>query len=469
MSEPTLAEQLSAFARDQRCDTLPDDVRKAVRDRVLDTVGLCLASTGVPAAAAVLDYARHLGGRPEATAIGCMELLPAANAALVNGVLAHGLDFDDTHLPSILHPSASVVPAALATAEAQGASGEDLVAAVAVGLEACVRLGMAGYDKTTNNSVYFEHGQHATSICGAIGSAIASAKLLGADDGQVLSAIGVSASMASGIIEANRTGGTVKQVHCGWAAHAGVTAANLAMRGVTGPPTVLEGRFGFFEAFLRDRIDLAAVTTGLGSSWGMLDINVKPYPANYFTHTGIDAAIAVRARGVKPHDIAAVRLGVARPTVRTIGDPIESKRRPATGYQGRFSGPYAIAAALFGGSGLGLGLDDFTDELVHDPQRQALMDRIEVFADTRCDQGYPYDLPASLEVTLTDGSVLAEWVPFNRGGPRRPLGPDDLIAKFRSTASMSLPEEKVDELLRVVVSLDSVGDVKVIGRLIGSR
>jgi 2-methylcitrate dehydratase PrpD len=463
MTERTLAQQLASFALAQEFDALPDDVASAVRDRVLDTLGLCLASTDVPAAVAVLDYAEHVGGRAEATVIGHPRQLPSANAALVNGVLAHGLDFDDTHLPSILHPSASVVPAALAVGEAVSASGRDLLAAVAVGLEACVRLGMAGYDRSANNSVYFEHGQHATSICGAIGSAITAAKLLGADEEEVLAAIGIAASMASGIIEANRTGGTVKQVHCGWAAHAGVTAAELAIRGVTGPPTVLEGRFGFFEAFLRDRVDLSAVSDGLGTTWELLDINVKPYPANYFTHTGIDAAIAVRGRGVRPEDIVSIRLGVAAPTVRTIGEPIEGKRRPQTGYQGRFSGPYTLAAALLGGSGLGLGLDDFTDELVGNPAHQSLMDRVEVFADPRCDDGYPRDLPASLEVTLTDGTVLHEWVPFNRGGPRRPLGPDDLSAKFRETAGRALSGEQVDDLLEMLNKLDAVADVREVG------
>src|SRR5690606_22533141 len=157
-----------------------------------------------------------------------------------NGTLAHSLDYDDTHLPSVLHPSAAVVPAALAAAERSGSGGRELVASVADGLEVRDRIGNGSYDRSDRDSLYFARGQHATSICGALGAAAAAALVRGLDEDEVASAIGVAASMASGIIEANRTGGTVKRIHCGWAAHAGVSAAELVARGLTGPPSVFE-------------------------------------------------------------------------------------------------------------------------------------------------------------------------------------------------------------------------------------
>ena len=270
--------------------------------------------------------------------------MTAAQAAFANGVLAHSLDYDDTHLPSVLHPSASVVPAALAAAEHAGASGEQVVRAVAVGLEVAVRLGMAGYDEQLGNSVFFEHGQHATSITGAMGSAVAASLLYGADEKGVVDALGLTASMASGVIEANRTGGTVKRLHCGLAAQAGVTAAQLVRRGFTGPPTVLEGRFGFFEAWLHGQFFPDAVTDGLGDDWSVPGIFFKPYPANHFTHTSIDAGRAFRERGVRPEDVASITIGAPTAVIRTIGQPIEVKRAPETGYQAQFSGPYAVTA-----------------------------------------------------------------------------------------------------------------------------
>ena len=194
-----------------------------------------------------------------ATAVGAAQRLPAPSAALVNGTLAHSLDFDDTHLPSVLHPSSAVLPAALAAAEAASARpGGALLDAAAVGIELTCRLGMAGYDEELGNSVFFDRGLHATAICGAIGAAVAAGCCTASTPTRMTSVIGIAASMGAGVIEANRTGGTVKRVHCGWAAHAGVAAADLARHGLTGPPTVLEGRFGFLQAFCGDRATSSA-------------------------------------------------------------------------------------------------------------------------------------------------------------------------------------------------------------------
>jgi 2-methylcitrate dehydratase PrpD len=280
--------------------------------------------------------------------------------------------------------------------------------------------------------VFFEHGQHATSICGAIGASAAAAMLDGAapDAERVAHAMGIAASMASGIIEANRTGGTVKRIHCGWAAQAGVTAAALARRGLTGAPTALEGRFGFFQAFLRDEWSSEPVTDGLGEVWSVPGIFYKPYPANHFTHTGIDAALKLRAAGLRTDEIESIHLGVATPTVRTIGEPIEAKRAPETGYQAQFSGPFTIAAALCRGGGLGLGLSDFTDEAARDPELRSLMAKITVGGDPDCDAIYPHQFPAVLTVTTTDGRILVERVLANRGGDLWPLSSDELAAKF---------------------------------------
>ena len=349
MGEPTLAERLGAFAAGCAADGVPDEVAHSVALRVLDVLGICCAATPMATSRAAMAYAAHQGGRPEATALGVGVRLPAAQAAFVNGVLAHSLDYDDTHLPSVLHPSASVVPAALAVAQATGADGRATTAAVACGLEVCVRLGMAGYDEASGASIFFDHGQHATSICGAMGAAVAAALLYGADAEGVTHALGVAASMGAGIIEANRTGGTVKRLHCGWAAHAGISAAQLVRFGFTGPPTVLEGRFGFFEAWLHGSAwNGGAVTDGLGERWVVPDIVFKPYPANHFTHTAIDAALALRTRIADLADIEAVELLVAGPILHTLGEPLEVKRRPETGYMAQFSGPYVVAAALLG-------------------------------------------------------------------------------------------------------------------------
>jgi 2-methylcitrate dehydratase PrpD len=453
VSGATLAQQLAGFAADVRRDGAPHEVRKSTRQRILDIVGLQAAALPLPTSAAALAYVAAQGGVEEASVVGRGELAPATWAAFAGGVLAHSLDYDDTHLPSVLHPSASVVPAGLAVAEATGASGPATLDAIAVGIETVVRLGMAGYDPVAGDSVFFAHGQHATSICGALGAAVTAALLRGIDEQGVTDTLGVAASMASGIIEANRTGGTVKRLHCGWAAHAGVTAAGLVGAGFTGPPTVLEGRFGFFEAFLHGQVDLRVVASGLGQDWSVPGIFFKPYPANHFTHTGLDAARRLRARGLTPDDVAEAVLGVAGPTVRTIGEPLEVKRRPETGYQAQFSGPYLVALGLLGGHGLGAGLEDFEDERVSRRDVRELMSRIRVIADERCDRIYPRQFPAVLTVRTHDGRELVEEVLVNRGGPDDPLSDDELATKFRDNVGRVFDAAVADATRRAVDGL----------------
>jgi 2-methylcitrate dehydratase PrpD len=463
MPEPTLVERLAAFAAAAR-NGVPEDVALSVRQRILDIIGLQLAALSLDTSQAALGFVADQGGTSQAHVVGSPHRVPASWAAFANGVLAHSLDYDDTHLPSILHPSASVVPAALATAELGRASGGQVIQAVAVGLEVTVRVGMAGFDRESNNSTFFEHGQHATSICGTIGAATAAGMLLGLDSDGIGHAMGVAASMASGIIEANRTGGTVKRLHCGWAAHAGVTAALLAQRGITGPPTALEGRFGLFEAFLHGTYAADEVVDGLGSAWAVPGIFFKPYPANHFTHTGIDAALELRSHGLQPDEVRAATLRVASPTVRTIGEPLEVKQRPATGYQGQFSGPYTVAAALMGGGGLGVNLDDFADSLVRAPDRRTLMAKIRVVGDPECDAVYPYQFPAILELETVDGRQLEARVMHNRGGPENPLSNDELLMKFQDNAARALARDEVDRLAELVMNLEGLEEVTAIMR-----
>ena len=457
--DATLGAQIAAFAVRAAREGVPDEVAASVRQRTLDILGLCVAAHRLDTSKAIIEHVLDQGGHAQATIIGHPDRVTAAQAALANGVLAHSLDYDDTHLPSVLHPSASIVPAALAAAEHAGASGELTVRAIAVGLEVAVRLGMAGYDQELGNSVFFEHGQHATSITGAMGSAVAASLAYGLDEKGVLDALGLTASMASGIIEANRTGGTVKRLHCGLAAQAGVTAAQLVRRGFTGPPTVLEGRFGFFEAWLHGQFFPAAITDGLGTEWAVPSIFFKPYPANHFTHTSIDAGLAFRARGIRPEDVAEIIIGVPTAVIRTIGEPIEIKRTPVTGYQAQFSGPYAVAAGLMGGGGLGVGLDDFSDALTQDPVRRELMSKVDVVANAQCDEIYPHQFPAVVTLRTTSGDEIVEAILTNRGGPQRPLSDDELTLKFSDNVAGRLADDLVGSVRSQILTLHRATDI----------
>ncbi len=464
----TAVQQLASFAVACRDFGLPDPVRSDVGGRLLDVLGNCVAGRAESTSdtdpdRAVLRVAAAWGGTPEAGVVGAGDRLPAPSAALVNGTLAHALDFDDTHLPSVLHPSAGVVPAALAAAEAAGSSATELAAAIAAGVEITNRLGMASYAPAIRNSIFFDKGFHATSICGTIGAAATGAMLRGLDAEGVAHAMGIAASMGAGVIEANRTGGSVKRVHCGWAAHSGLVAAAMAAEGVTGPPTVLEGRFGFFQAYLDGRYDSEALLDDLGTRWELLRTVYKPYPSNHFTHPGIDCALALRAQGLDPDDVDAVTLGVAAPVLRTIAEPRADKVRPRSAYHAKFSGPFTVAAALMGGGGLGLSLDDFTEATATDPRRLNLAERVEVVADDRATEIFPRGFAAVLRVRTKSGAVLEHRVDSSRGGEEHPLTRDDLMLKFRINAGRSLPADQVSALADAVAELaNGSGDVSTV-------
>ncbi|MBU3068117.1 MmgE/PrpD family protein [Nocardia sp. NEAU-G5] len=465
----TPAQRLARLAHTTAATGLPREFRDEMARRVLDMIGNSLAAVPTDIAASVSAMAGSWGGTPQATAIGADLRLPAHAAALVNGTLAHSLDFDDTHLPSVLHPSAAVLPAALAAAETAGAPGAAFLDAAAVGIEVTCRLGMAGYEAAENNSIFFDRGLHATSICGTVGAAVSAGMLYGLGEAELTSAIGIACSMGSGIIEANRTGGTVKRVHCGWAAHAGVVAADLAGHGMTGPATALEGRFGFLTAFCGDRADANRITDDLGRRWEVRRLFVKPYPCNHFTHAGIDAALRLRAKGVVPESITALTLGVPAPVVHTIGEPREAKIAPISGYHGAFSGPFTVAAALLGGGGLGVSHADFTDSAVRAADRLALARKVRVIADAECTSIFPHQFPAVLTAELADGSSYVERVRANRGGPDNPLTPAELVTKFRANARRTLTSGQADHVAELTTELPTAPDIGTLTAILRGR
>ena len=465
MTDRTLVQQLAAFAVEVRDRGLSPEVADDVRGRVLDMLGNALAAStlregdAVEPGNAVRSLVVRWGGDGRSRAIGVEHALPAPSAALLNGTYAHALDFDDTHLPSILHPSASIVPAALAAAQDIGAGGRQLAEAVAVGDEICNRLGMASYQEEIRNSVFFEHGLHATSICGTVGGAAAAALLYGLDADGLAHAMAIACSMGAGLIEANRTGGTVKRVHCGWAAHAGVIAASMAQAGVTGPPTVFEGRFGFFEALSRSQYDPNAITDGLGARWELVRTFYKPYPSNHFTHAGIDAAIALRSQhGLDTTDIVGIELGLPAPVMRSIAEPVEEKARPRSGYHGKFSGPFTVATALVGGGGLGVYLDDFSDEHLADPERARLASIVRCVVDDEATAAFPHQFPAVLRVRTKTGALLEHRVRVNRGGPQNPLSVEELALKYSLNATRAVDAATALAIRGSVERLDTVTD-----------
>jgi 2-methylcitrate dehydratase PrpD len=449
----TITQRFARFASEIDELAAPELVRDAVGLHLLDALGCGLAAVGldvVPYAGAAVSAAET----GPAAALGVAELVPAATAALVNGITIHALDFDDTHPGSIAHVSAVVVPAALAAGQAVGASGAQLGAALLAGNEVACRIGRPAGD------AFHARGFHATAICGVFGATVAVAKLLELDEQGMVAALGIAGSMAAGVMAYLIDGSDTKRLHPGWMAHAAHVAVSLARNGATGPAAVLEGRNGVYGAFIdRHDVEVEQVTGDLGSTWETLRIAFKPYPACHFVHAPLDALDQLRHQHRFTSD-AIERITVFSPAagIELVGSPVERKRRPQTPYEGKFSAPFAVAALLCTGV---VEAATFTGPLLVDPSILALADRVDC-AEREYDT-FPSSLPGGVRVELAGGGELERHVLHQRGGKENPMGSDEIVAKFRTNASGALPTDDTSRLERFALALTDHGDLEPLG------
>jgi 2-methylcitrate dehydratase PrpD len=451
----SLSERLATFAAAVDFDALPAAVIGTLKLHLLDTLGVAVAAAPRDFGIAALATIRAFGGPPTCTVIAAEDRLPAAWAALANGTLAHGLDFDNTHQESVVHVSAGIVPAALAACEEAGADGRALLVSLAVGQEASIRIGLAA------RGGFHDRGFHPTGICNAFGAALAAGRVRGLDADRLADALGIAGSQAAGSLEFLTDGTWVKRLHGGWAAHAGLVAAALAGGGFTGPRGVLDGRFGLYRSHLGAAAwDATAVTQGLGDRWELRQTGLKPYPCCHYNHAFIDCAAAIRARyAVDPATISHITCLIAAREIPIVCEPAATKQRPQTDYDAKFSLPYAVACMLSRGQ---VDIDDFTPAAISDFGVLDLAARTTYEVDAEAE--FPRRFGGRLRVHLRDGRVLEHHEPVNRGSAERPLTEAEVIEKFRRNASRSLPPERIDAVIDAVASIERQVDLSALAR-----
>jgi 2-methylcitrate dehydratase PrpD len=448
----TLAERLAAFAASLQFDALPDEVVASVGLRTLDVLGIALASSRGDWTPAVVDLAGDRGG--PCTVVGAARTAPPPLAILVNGTLAHGLDFDDTHAASITHASAVILPTVLALGEAYDLDGRAVVTAAAAGYEAITRIGMAA------SGAFHARGWHATAVCGAFGAALAAGLCERLDPPRLTAALGLAGSFASGVMEHLEDGSWVKRLHPGWAGHSGALAAALARGGAPGPATILEGRFGLYRTFLGAEPDSRPFDT-LGREWEILRVGYKPYPCCHLNHAYLDCALELRrTHGVSAEAIESIECRVPAGEVPIICEPADVKRRPRSSYDAQFSLAFSVAAAFVDGR---VGLDTYAPGRLGDAGILRLASRVRHVVDP--DSPFPRTFPGWVRVRLADGRELEARVPHGRGGPDRPLPPEALAEKFRDNARRALPAGRVAAIERAALDLDRLKSVGELMRL----
>ena len=443
----SLGEDLIDFALTFPAARIPEHVLEWAALRFVDTVGvgLACASYDLGTAAAHLAVSEPAPGPASVWATGGLRVR-VGDACLANGMVSHGMDYDDTHTTATLHPSSVIVPTALAVGEASGASGAEVLAAAVTGYEVVARLGLLASGQFQNR------GFHPTSVLGVFGAVAAVCRLMRVSKQIGKNAAGLAGSMASGLMEYLSDGSSAKQVHPGWAAQAAVAAVRLAQHGATGPAKVLEGASGVFRSFAGIDIAGSDVFKTLGEEWLGTLVATKPYPACHCVHAPVDAWRALSGRlDLSAEEIA----GISRITglvpswyLQLVCDPMDAKRAPRSVYEARFSLPYSIGVAV---------VDGKLDLSSYDPERLSDARVLDVAAKVDYEvheyKEFPEAFPGGVRVAWPSGRVEEEHVLHNRGSVGNPMSAVEISEKFLEAASRLTDSDTAGRVLQSLLSL----------------
>jgi 2-methylcitrate dehydratase PrpD len=436
LHKPGVTEGLAQRVVATRWDDIPAQVRHQAKRSLMNFFAVSLAGCrSSPIEIALRSLAGFSGGR-QVTVVGRSERIDALSAAFLNAASANVDDFCDTHVRTVIHPTAPVAAALLAFAEWRQASGPDLLLALILGNEVQARIGLA------ISPSHYARGWHITSTCGVFGAAAGSGRLAALGERQMVSALGAAATQSAGLCEC--LGTPAKSISVGNAARNGLWSALLAEQGFEGPPEPLAGVQGFYHA-LAETPDLSHITDGWGERWEIMATSYKPYPCGFVIHPVLDCVLDWR----RANPVANVRRVVVR------GHPLLAVRtdRPniSTGREAQVSVQHAVAAVLVTGQA---GLDQFTDACVRDPNVQALRSKVEVERDESFST-----IAASVEITTADGKIHTLTQAAARGSDANPLSDKDIEGKLRTAAAGWDPHYDATPLIDAIWALDHSADV----------
>lgn len=439
---------LANFVVNTGYQDFPEKVREQVKSCVLDYLGSALYSSEAESTRIVGDFIKAAGCNTESSIIGDDWKTSAQSAALVNGTMGHGFELDDFHGKSFLHPGSVVIPAALALCEKESGNGEQFLTAVVMGYEVMIRIGLA---------VGISHnfrGFHPTGTTGPFGAAAAAGKVLGLNEKQMLDAFGSAGSFSSGIKEFAVTGSMIKRYHAGKSAENGIVSALLASRGFTGPASVLEGKFGFVQAF-SDEFDLSKLNENLSEQWEIMNINVKPYACCGGLHSMINGLTDLKkAHPIDPEKIEKIE-------VETIKKVALQNNGPGTKsvMAAQYSIPFTAALTLL------KDIEDpsiFAESILVDKDVIALSKKVEVSASIK-NAGME---KSRVTIVSAEGETYVADTDKPKGHPDNPLSYDDVVRKFRNLASKVIADKRIDRIIENVTRLESVRDMNEFGRLL---
>ena len=437
--------KLAKFVTDLDYTDIPPKALLTAKVAVRDCLGVALAGSQEEDAKICGEIARQENATEESTVIGQRFKTSALQAAFANGTAAHALDFD--HSFTLMgQPTAPIIPAAFALGESLGANGRQLTEAYVAGYEVTAKL-----VHSLRESAH--EGWHAPSTLGSFGAAAACAKLLGLHAAQIEMALGITASMASGVVA--NFGTMTKPLHVGLGARNGVLAAKLARGGYTANAKAIESGFGFYQVLHQGTtIDEKAIDE-LGQSYALLSdgLRIKPYPCGGLTHQVIDAVLEFRAKhGLTAEMIEGIDVDVVKHTFERI-----VFRVPQTGIQGKFCMPYLVARAIIDGE---VGLDIFTDSAVRDQNVLKFAERVQMRLDSNLKKTNAAGRPCRVTIRLKGGQSYSREAQHAKGGPEFPMTEDELKAKFLRCARHAIDEKAAERALADIERLETLTDIR---------
>jgi 2-methylcitrate dehydratase PrpD len=435
----TAAEILADHFVNLKAGNIPAKHMNDARTLVRDYMGVALGGSRTSSAKIAAQFAEDNGGKAEATLIGHGGKVPAVNAAFANAIASHSIELDDVDILALYHFSPPVVSAALAAAEASGASGQEFLAAVVAGCDMMARVSNA-----TNFSLR-NRGYHSTPTCGVFGATIAAARLMGLDKDQTVSALGLAGAQASGLMEMYGPS-MQKRFNPGPAARNGITSAAMAKLGYTGAATIFDGERGFCKAFADER-DIPALTRNLGTEFP-IHIEYKPYSCARPIHNAIDTALAVRAQLKEP--VSAITSMKMRRHPAWAHYHLNT--RPATYHEAQVSLPYSVAIALLEGSALP---PQYQNDKLQNPEVMRLSEMLQVTPD----DSLPRGVSCAIEVKTAGGAVITAQVDHPRGSIANPMSEDDMNRKMHLLGDPVLGAEGVASLTALIAKVEELPNI----------
>lgn len=456
-SQTQIADTLSRFAAEFDLDAVDERTREQARLRILDAAGIALAATGYEFAHRALTALSSFGAG-DSEVIGMPAKLALRDAVLMNGILVHGIDYDDTYLPGGVHVTASSFPCALAMAARGGKSGRELLAAYILGTEATIRISAVARGEL------HQIGFHPTGLVAAFGCSLIAGRLIGLNAEQLSMAQGIVLSTAPiSSRQYNQSAAWSKRIHPGWAGTAGITAAVMAQQGFIGARGVYEGKYGFFRMHLQQRaaeFDLTPITQDLGRVWELHNVAIKPYPIGQMGVAHLGCAIALnRAHGIHPDQVRSIRALVPKEAIPIMCEPVEFRRRPATGYAAQFSIPYAIACGLARGR---FSLSELEEPTLSDPDVLGLAAKVEHEVDPKSE--YPKYYSGEVIVTTTDGRELRQREHVTHGAADNPVSAGQIGIKFMENAGRVMARSRAEKLRELILDIEALPDARVLAR-----